>query len=292
MNSLDWNDLQTFLAIAETGSLSAAARQLGVTQPTMGRRLKALEQRAGARLLQSMPRGFVLTPLGEQILGHAQIMREQMDSAERAISGGDMRLEGVVRITTVEMLAGEIVVPAMAALCQEHPGISLELVPGSRSFNLSKREADIALRVAPFEGQSLISRRVGYLRHRLYASVDRAARQPRLSDWPDDAPLLTVMEDQMHLPQIRWLHQKLPNAQICFRSNARHLQAQAAAQGLGLALLPELVEQIVPGLARIESDDLPDHPPVHLGVHRDLRDTPRIRAAMDAIIARAAAILG
>ncbi|MEM1133383.1 MAG: LysR family transcriptional regulator [Pseudomonadota bacterium] len=292
MDKLDWNDLQTFLEIAETGSLSAAARQLGVTQPTMGRRLKALEQRAGARLLQSMPRGFVLTPLGEQVMAHAQVMREQMDAAERTISGGDMRLEGVVRITTVELLAGHIVVPAMAELCLENPGVSFELVPGSRSFSLSKREADIALRVAPFEGQSIITRRVGYLHHRLYASVDRAARQPDMADWPNDVPLVTVMDDQMHLPQIRWMHNLLPDAHLCFRSNDRLLQAQAIALGLGVGLLPELVEELVPGLARIETDELPEPPPVHLGVHRDLRDTPRIRAAMDAIIARAGTTLG
>ncbi|MEO1044126.1 MAG: LysR family transcriptional regulator [Pseudomonadota bacterium] len=291
MEKLDWNDLQTFLAIAEAGTLSAAARRLGVTQPTMGRRLKALEQRAGARLLQSMPRGFALTPLGERVLAHAEAMREQMDAAERAISGGDMRLEGVVRITTVELLAGHIVVPAMAELCQQHPGISFELVPGSRSFSLSKREADIALRIAPFEGQSVITRRVGYLRHRLYASVDRAARQPHRSDWGGDVPLVTVMDDQMHLPQIRWLHQQFPEAHLCFRSNDRLLQGQAVALGLGLALLPELVEQLLPGLARVEIDDLPEPPPVHLGVHRDLRNTPRIRAALDGIIARSAKTL-
>lgn len=291
MDKLDWNALQTFLAIAETGSLSAAGRALGVTQPTMGRRLKALEQQAGARLLQSMPRGFVLTALGERVQAHALQMREQVEAAERAISGGDMRLEGVVRITTVELLAGHIVVPAMAQLCQQHPGISLELVPGSRAFSLSKREADIALRIAPFEGQSVITRRVGILRHRLYASVDRAAHRPRMADWAEDAPLVTVMDDQMHLPQVQWLHQQFPQAHLCFRSNDRQAQGQAIALGLGLGLLPQQVEALVPGLARIDVDALPEARPVHLGVHRDLRSAPRIRAAMDAIIKRCATIL-
>lgn len=289
MDRLDWNDLQTFLAIAEAGSLSAAARTLGVTQPTMGRRLKALEARAGARLLEAIPRGFVLTGLGEATLDHARTMRAAMDAAERTISGRDMRLEGMVRITTVEILASAVVLPAIQAVRAEHPGIGFALVPATRALSLSRREADIALRVAPFEGQSLIVRRVGTLHHGLFASRDWARARPGLAHWQPVGPIVTVLEDQQHLPQVAWFHERFAAAEIAMRTNDRAVMAEAAAAGVGIACLPSIVEGLFDGLAPIDSPDLPQPSPVWLGVHADLQHTPRIRVAMDAIARQCAA---
>ena len=150
---MQWDDLQTFLAIARQGTLSAAARELGVTQPTMGRRLTAMERRMGARLLQRLPSGFALTALGESVLANAERIEAEALAAERTIVGRDVALEGVVRLTTVETLADRVVAPAMARLQQVHPGIVVELVPDMRTLSLSKREADIALRMTRFEGQ-------------------------------------------------------------------------------------------------------------------------------------------
>lgn len=113
---MDWDDLRTFLAIARHGTLSAAARALGVTQPTMGRRLSAMEDRTGARLLQRLPGGYALTPLGETILGNAERVEAEVLAAERTITGKDIALEGLVRLTTVDTLAARIVTPALADL--------------------------------------------------------------------------------------------------------------------------------------------------------------------------------
>lgn len=101
---MDWDDLRTFLAIARHGTLSAAARSLSVTQPTMGRRLAAMEGRTGARLLQRLPGGYALTPLGETVLGNAERIEAEVLAAERTITGKDIALEGVVRLTTVDTL--------------------------------------------------------------------------------------------------------------------------------------------------------------------------------------------
>ena len=99
---MDWDDLRTFLAIARHGTLSAAARALGVTQPTMGRRLTAMESRTGARLLQRLPGGYALTPLGETVLGNAERVEAEVLAAERTITGKDVAIEGLVRLTTVD----------------------------------------------------------------------------------------------------------------------------------------------------------------------------------------------
>jgi DNA-binding transcriptional LysR family regulator len=138
---LPWDDLQSFLAIARHGTLSAAARALGVRQTTMGRRLIALETRAGARLLAKTPGSYVLTPAGEAILAHVERIEAETLAIERRISGRDIRLEGVVRVTTIEILAVEVLTPAFARLRQEHPGIVLEIAGSGSAIALDLQGA-------------------------------------------------------------------------------------------------------------------------------------------------------
>ncbi len=147
---LDWDDLRTFLMIARHRTLSGAARALQVQQPTMGRRLEALEQRAGATLLQKTPAGYVLTPAGEAVLANVERIEAATLAVERLIAGKDLRLEGTIRLTTIETLAAEILSPVIAAFRLTHPAVQVEIVAATRSLSLTKREADVALRVAPF----------------------------------------------------------------------------------------------------------------------------------------------
>jgi DNA-binding transcriptional LysR family regulator len=275
---MDWDDLRTFLAIARHGTLSAAARTLGVTQPTMGRRLAAMEARTGARLLQRLPDGYALTPLGEAVLGNAERAEAEVLAAERAITGKDIALEGVVRLTTVDTLAARIVAPALAELQTIHPGIVVELVPDTRSLSLSKREADIALRMSRFEGHEVAARRVGSLAMGLYASPqwqDRIAR--------GEARLVTVLDDQAHLPEARWLRETFPDAPIGFRSNSREVQIRATLAGAGVAAIARYRADVEPGLVRLKTDTPDLLRDIWLGVHVDLRHMPRVRAVVDAV---------
>lgn len=290
MNALDWNDLQSFLAIAETGSLSAAAHRLGLTQPTLGRRLKAMEAKAGARLLEAVPRGFVLTSLGEAVLDHARTMQDAMLAVERTISGRDQRLAGLVRVTTVEVLAHYLVLPAIQTLQQANPELVVELVPATRAFSLTRREADIALRLVPFEGNNLVARKVGNVQHHIYAAASHQLTKPHIDDWPKDSPLITVLEDQEHLPQVNWFYQHFDPLHCILRSNDRMLQAEAAALGMGLACLPHIMEHKMPNLARVSASAEPVSQPIYMGVHHDMRNMPRVRVVMDAIIAACGAV--
>jgi DNA-binding transcriptional LysR family regulator len=266
---MDWDDLRTFLAIARHGTLSAAARALGVTQPTMGRRLTAMEGHTGARLLQRLPGGYALTPLGETILGNAERVEAEVLAAERTITGKDIALEGLVRLTTVDTLAARIVTPALADLQAKHPGIIVELDPDTRSLSLSKREADIALRMSRFEGNEVAARRVGALAMVLYASPDMARR---------------IAEGQAHLPEAKWLRDAFPDATIGFRSNSREVQVHATLAGAGVAALARYRVDGEPGLVRL----YPDRPDlvrdIWIGVHVDMRHMPRVRAVTDTVV--------
>ena len=279
---MDWDDVRTFLAIARARSLSGAARALGVRQSTMSRRLEALELRAGARLLQRTPGGYELTPLGEAVLGNAERMEAEAISVERMVQGRDVALSGVVRLTTVEIIAETIVPSAVAKLQTRYPGISIDVLSDSRSLNLSRREADIAIRMVRFEGNELVSRRVASASSALYASADYLAAHGAPADGNPQA-VITVLEDQSHLPEARWLAEQVPKARVALRSNSRNEQLGAVRAGLGVACLPCLLADGASGVVRLTAPDLGPMREVWLGVHADLRHMPRIRAVIDVL---------
>ncbi|MDE2200379.1 MAG: LysR family transcriptional regulator [Rhodospirillales bacterium] len=283
---LDWSDLQTFLAIARHGTLSAAGRAVGVGQTTMGRRLDALERRSGAQLLLKTPRGFVLTPSGEAILGNVERIEAESQAIARRITGREMRLEGQVRLTTVESLAVEILLPALGGLRDRHPGITLDIVANTRSLSLSMREADIALRVAAPRQNDLAVRRVGTLAYGLYASAAYLDRHG-MPDFPAGGAAHALVQneaDLMGLPEMAWLAAILPAAWPALRSNSRFVQRAAAAAGLGIACLARYLGDGA-GLVRLAPPSPPPRRELWLAVHNDTRHTPRIRAVTDFLAA-------
>jgi len=279
---LAWDDLSSFLAIARHGTLSAAARALGVRQTTMGRRLAALEARAGARLLQKTPRGYVMTAAGEAILGNVERIESEALAIERRITGQDIRLEGTVRLTTVEALATRHVVPALAALVRRHPGIVVELVTDDRNLSLTMREADIAIRVARPLQQDVAARRVAQTRFVLCAAESYLAARGRPDFTAGGAghALVTTDADQMELPEMRYLTATLPASRPVLRTNSRDAQLAAVVAGVGIGCLPGFVAA---GTSVLPLDP-PAPPPereLWLVVHNDIRHTPRIRAVTD-----------
>ena len=279
---MNWEDIRTFLAIARQRSLSGAARELGLSQSTMSRRLVALEERSGARLLLKTPHGYTLTPLGETVLANAERMDEDAVALERVVQGRDVALSGLVRLTTVETIANRLLPIAIAALREEYPGITVELLSDTRSLSLVEREADLAIRMVRFEHNELISRRMGTMVCALYASPDYRAAHPQPLDEPGH-DLITVMDDMAHQSEARWLLEKVPAGKSVYRTNSRDAQAAAAAQGIGIACLPQYLAEDMPGLERIREAGLGPAREIWLGVHRDLREMPRIRAVIDAL---------
>jgi DNA-binding transcriptional LysR family regulator len=248
----------------------------------MGRRLEGLHAKTGARLLQRTPAGFVLTPAGERVMANVERMEAEALSIERAITGEDARIAGQVRITTVESFGARILTPLLKPLLDRQPELEIELITDTRSLSLSRREADVALRLAEFEQHEAVVRRVGDMAFGLYASPGylEARGRPDLDAGSPGHACVSLQEDLALLPEAKQLAEVMREGRVRLRANSREAQLQAALAGFGLAILPcylvldqKLVELPLPKGRLMRG--------IWLGVHRDTRHTPRIRLVLD-----------
>ena len=284
---MDWEDLRSFLAIAREGTLSAAARRLGVQQSTMGRRLAALEAAAGVRLFERTPRGLHLTAAGAAARNEVQRMEDAALAAERAVSGRDVRLEGLVRLTTVSDFLPSVLMPALADLAMRYPGILVELIADDRTFSLAAREADLAIRLARPRGQSLRGRRIGELSFGLYASLEYLAAHdaPTLPGHQGEGHRIILSRDETGVyAEIDALAAMAPKAAVALRTDGRANQLAAAQAGLGIAVLAHHVA-VGSGLIQLEAPPLPTRE-IWLVRHKDTRHVPRIRAVAEVLVAK------
>jgi DNA-binding transcriptional LysR family regulator len=279
----DWNDLRYFLACARAGSLAAAGRSLKVDQTTVGRRLGALEEALGARLFERTPEGFTLTSTGERLLETAHTVEQATIDLERRATGADTRLEGVVRVATSEALAVTFLAAELVALHAAHPAIEVQLVTGTTSLNLLKREADIALRSGqqPTQ-QSLVVRRLGAIAWGIFGTPEYLARHPPVGPGERfDGHDLVVLDDELaQIPPARWLAERSFGTRVALRTNSILTAAAAARGGWGLAALPSFLRGGSPELVLVHPE-LFTPVDVWLVVHPDLQHTGRIRAVLD-----------
>jgi len=283
---LDWDDLRSFLAIARHRTLSGAARALSVQQSTMGRRLDALEERAGVTLLQKTPGGYVLTAAGEAVLGHVERIEQETYAIERTVTGRDVRLEGSVRLTTVETMAVEILTPILTGFLARYPGITLDLVADTRTLSLSRREADVALRLARPEGHELVARKVGEVGFGLYASPGYL-EQMGMPDLQAGAPghrMILTFDELAGVADATWVRNTLGQAHVALRTNSRYAHAEAAEAGVGIAGFSHYMAE-GRSLVRLATPTPTPRREIWLAVHEDTRHTPRIRALMEALTA-------
>uniref|UniRef100_UPI0035CB841D LysR family transcriptional regulator n=1 Tax=uncultured Sphingomonas sp. TaxID=158754 RepID=UPI0035CB841D len=282
---LDWDDLKTFLAIARHGTLSAAARVSRVSQSTMSRRLDHLHGRAGVPLLERTPSGFRLTATGAAILEQASRMEEAALTLERLIAGGDQRLEGLVRVTSVEAFAAYVLIDAMAVLHAREPGIVVEVITDNRSLSLARREADIAVRLGRFEAHETVVRKIGAMAFGAYAAPDYLARFGA-PDWTAAAAghrIVRVQDDLLDTPDGRWFARHAAAAELALFANSREVQVRAVGAGLGLGYLPCYLADPQENLVRLAAPERLTRE-IWMGVHRDTRHAPRIQAVQDAIL--------
>ena len=172
----NWDDLRFFLAVARAGTLSGAARSLGVTHSTVFRRLGTFEERLGVRLFERLPDGYALTGAGEAMQETAIRIDEEIIALSRQVTGQDQRLSGLIRITAIDMLATGLLPRHLAAFHAAQPGIELEVIVSDTPLDLTRREADVALRIGNTPQETLVGRRVGRLAFGAYASAERAAQ--------------------------------------------------------------------------------------------------------------------
>jgi DNA-binding transcriptional LysR family regulator len=278
---LEWSDVRIFLAIARSGTLGAAARNVGQTQPTMGRRLRALEEALGHVLFQRTSDGFVLTDEGAAVLSHAERMEEEALGFKRALAGKEAQLTGLLRVSSSDWFGIHVLTPVLARFLAKHRDVSLELITDSRQYNLARREADLAFRITPFDEPDVIQRKLMHMDYALYGRIDLVA--PLAGD--GEGAMLVSMDSAFGgLPDVEWVKRMLPKAKLAFGSNNRGAQARMCAEGCGYAVLPCPLGDSTSGLRRIDLGGAPPGRDVWVGFHRDLRRVARLRALLDATI--------
>jgi DNA-binding transcriptional LysR family regulator len=276
--SLDWENLRFFLELARSGSLSRAAKKLGVDRNTVARRVAALEKDLGLPLFERGPQGWSQTAAGLELSQLASRVEQDVLAVARHADARDRALTGTVRLTTATHVAAYLLTPSLPALRSAHPGLVLEIATDQRIFDLTRREADLALRLGRPREAGLVMRKLSDLAYGLYASP-RLVGTRRQVDLAKD-PFVGFDDSMVSVPQERWLASVAPDRRVVFRCNSTASLVSAARTGVGVAVLPSFIAAETPDLVRLEGPV----PVVHelwLLVHGDLRETPRVRAVID-----------
>jgi DNA-binding transcriptional LysR family regulator len=275
---MEWSDVRIFLAVARGGSFGEAARSQGVSHPTVGRRIKALEDEAGQPLFRRTQDGLVLTDAGDAVLAVAESMENSALSMERLLTGNHERLEGILRISSADWFAGYVLAPVLAELGRRHPAVVPEVIASYRLLDLSRREADVAFRIVPFSEPDIVQRRLMRMSYGLYGSAETARA---VQADPASVGLILMNTAQSHFPDVAWLLDKFPLSRRVFTSTSRTVQAQMCLRGTGIAVLPRPLGDALSGLQRIDTPDPPPSRDIWVGYHHDLRHMDRLRAMLD-----------
>jgi molybdate transport repressor ModE-like protein len=276
---VDWDDLRTLLAVARTGSLTEAARSLGVSYSTVSRRLAALEEGLGVRLFDRDASGYAPTPVGAEMLESARRMEAEFDALSLRVRGRDARLAGRVRVATTDALATSFM-PEIAAFSRRFADIELDLLSTPEPAELAMREAEVALLVTDRAPPSLVGRRLARLPSALYAAKSYLAEHA--ASLEPAAHVWVGWEDGMsHIPAARWMREHVPHARVACRVSTGTALRAAVRAGVGTAHLLCFLADDDPELERIR----PPEPELETGLwlltHEDLRTTGRVRVFLD-----------
>ncbi|MBB5516468.1 DNA-binding transcriptional LysR family regulator [Rubricella aquisinus] len=281
--SFDWNQVRAFLATAEEGTFSAAARALKTTQPTIGRQISELEDRLGVTLLERSVKGPKLTEAGTILLHHVRAMSDAAAMISMAAVGQSGDISGSVRITASDFIAVPLLPKLLAPLRDKAPNLRLEILASNTIDDLLRRDADIALRHVRPEQPELFARHVADLTSHFYASkayLDRHGRPKTARDMADHSFVGTTQPDPL-IATFRGLG--LPVTQDNFVAASDHgvVVANYVRAGFGVSLMPTILGAEVPGLERVLIDIPTPQFPLWLVSHRELQTSQRIRIVFD-----------
>jgi DNA-binding transcriptional LysR family regulator len=276
---MEWDDLRYVLAVARTGSLSGAARTLAVNHSTVFRRIELLEKRLAVRLFERHRGGYAPTLAGEEMQRIAAQVEEEITALDRRITGADLRLSGTIRLTSTDTFAHILLLPHLQRFRESYPGIELDLVVTGTNVNLTRRDADVALRATGTPPEELIGRRVASIAFAVYGATRWRKRAKRES--LESLPWVGFEESIAGITAARLMRTHFPQATPAVRGTSLLTLAQFAGVGAGLAVLPCFVGDRTRGLVRY-SERLEGHDQgLWLLTHADLRDTARIKTFME-----------
>jgi DNA-binding transcriptional LysR family regulator len=279
---LEWDDLRVFLAVHRSGSHAAAARTLRVAATTIGRRLATLEAAVGTRLFTRTPDRLVATATARALVARAERVEAEVLEAERELTGADARATGTVRITCGDGFGAFVLAPALPAFLAAHPGLTVEVRADIRALDLTRGEADVALRLFRPRERSLVARRLGLERYGLYAASGYLARRgaPRSAKDLANHDLVLYDRDLDRYRQQVWLRQLAAGARIAVRASTTTSLHAACAAGAGVALLTRSVAEEDPRLSPVLPRIEPPPNAIWAVTHPDLRASARVAAAL------------
>jgi DNA-binding transcriptional LysR family regulator len=283
---MEWDDLKHFLAVARSGSLTEAARALKTSVSTVARRVSGLEKRLGARLFDRRPSGYVLTENGEAIRLKAEAVEEAILAVVREAAGRDLRPSGTVRVAASDDIATHVVTPLLPKLRKRYPEIALEIVARMDLVNLTRREADIAIRGRKPADGDFVVRSAGSWPFGLYAEKDYAQTRRLRPGSPDlsRADVITWTKEFAHVRGGSWFAEHAPRAAVALASDSARVHFAACKAGMGVAILPAHVADHEPSLVCLLPTEKVLAVQLWVVVHRDLIRTARVRAVMDFLV--------
>lgn len=283
LESMEWDDLRFFLAVARTGSLSGASEVLRVSPSTVSRRLSQLEHALKASLFAHHQTGYILTDDGVDLLAHAEQVETSVNSLEMNIAGRDRQPEGLVKLATAENLANHVIIPALAEFRAAFPKITLEISTGIGSVSLSRREADLAVRLQrPTQGNVTI-RKLGIQSFGLYGSRSYLQAREKFESPArfNEDEFIAWGEEYSHLPMAAWIERRLAGKAPSLITHSLYAQAIAAQSGIGLAVLPCFLGDTTPGLQRLAFEGDMIEQEIWLVTHRNLAASARVKSVSE-----------
>jgi DNA-binding transcriptional LysR family regulator len=288
MQDLDWDDLRYFLAVARAGSLSGAAKRLGVNHSTILRRLSGLQAQLDVRLFERFQTGYSMTAAGEELHARLEPLAGEIEALERQLGGLNAALSGTIRITTTDSMVHGLLGPSLAQFRRAHPGIQVQLSVNNTFMNLTRREADVAVRPSNEPPDNLVGRVVGMIQTAVYASRNYLRESAKAGLAPTDwgaHPWVAPDEGLEHLAQARWFASHVPAERAALRADSLLGMVDAVREGIGLGMLLCLLAERDSDLVRLAPPPAELDTQVWILTHPDLRRVQRIKALTDHLYA-------
>jgi DNA-binding transcriptional LysR family regulator len=286
MSRFDWDDLRFFLAVARAGRLTVAARRLGADHATVSRRISALEGALKAKLFERRPQGYALTEHGERLLAKAETMETQALAVSSEIGGADLALSGTIRIGTPDGFGTMFLASRTSAFAAQYPDLEIQLVAMPRLLSLSKREADVAISLAPPKEGKIVARKLTDYRLGLFAAKAYLDRHPAIAA-PEDLhahEMIGYIDDLIFTPELDYLDEVSRGLRPRLQSSNLVAQYHATLTGGGICVLPHFMTALDPRFVPVLPERVSIVRSFWLIVHSDLKDVARIRATVDFLV--------
>ncbi len=285
-SNIGWELYRSFLSVLKEGSLSAAARALGTTQPTVGRHIEALEQALGIVLFTRSQSGLAPTEIALAIRGYAEAVESTVASLERAASSQGNEVSGVVRVTASDVIGVEVLPPIITRMREQYPDIKVELVLSDRVQDLLHREADIAVRMVQPKQEQLVARRIGQIELGFYAHAEylRLHGTPRTTN---DLAEHSIIGYDLETTFVRRAGKLLPNfprKNFSLASDSNLAQFALIRSGAGIGVCQVILAKRDPALSRVLAKSFSMKLETWVTMHEDLRNSPRCRVVFDALV--------